>query len=93
MRSIADSHLYVSCSAFSCDQAKVDCHYYYYVHDISQEAPMVCKVGVLNPSKYRLTQMRIAGDRVLLQLKGKDPFITEELHQDGKTSLQQYVTF
>lgn len=34
-------------------------------------------------------QMRIAGDCVLLQLKVRDPFMTEELRRDGKTKLQQ----
>lgn len=36
-----------------------------------------------------LMQIRIAGDRAVLQLKGRDPFMTNELHQDGKTNLQQ----
>ena len=35
--------------------------------------------------------IRIVGDRVILQLKGRDPFMTTELRQDGKTNLQQYV--
>ena len=34
---------------------------------------------------------RIVGDRVILQLKERDPFMTTELRQDGKTNLQQYV--
>lgn len=29
-----------------------------------------------------------AGCRVMLQLKGKDPFMTKELRRDGKTNLQ-----
>lgn len=27
----------------------------------------------------------------MLQLKGRDPFLTKELSQGGKTNLQQYV--
>lgn len=40
-------------------------------------------------SKLGLIVMRLAGDRVLLQVKGRDPFMTKELREDGKTNLQQ----
>lgn len=44
---------------------------------------------MLSPPNHVLMHKRIVGDRVMLQLKGKDPFMTKELRQDGKTDLQQ----
>lgn len=40
-----------------------------------------------------LMHIMIAGDRVMLQSKGRDPFMTTELRRDGKTNIQQYVIF